>query len=1661
MNVRRYLGSKRLLFAVWALLVIWAVGLAFWWTQLDQAAWPQIAQAQPTPISTAARPGAPATLPPGVTPTSTPHPTPVLRPVERVPGPLVRSRDFLALSRAFGEELAFEHILTLTNHQMAGRKPGYPSNTAPDYIAQEFAEYGLQPAGEDGTYFQPFPMPYLDLVELPSLAVIGSDGQVKNDYRFRDDFNDRSRYYSGAGQAEGQVLWVNYGAYHDYDEADAVGKIVLIRHGAQDDIYRNAVEHGAAGLLIITEDPNWLGMRFTYKPGWIPQTIPVFLISHAVAEDLLVGSGYTLDDLSITYRPVLLPSQVRMSVSLSPEREGSARNTLGVLPGSDPAVRDEIVVIGAHSDHLGADPCPGERVASLAPSAVCDVWAGANDDASGVAVLLDIARLWQEQGYVPRRSVLFAAWDAEEAGLLGSTYYVEHPSFPITRTVGMIQLDMVGAGPNLFVDGPGHLAEQVSIAASQIGVTTTLQASGRSDHTPFIEAHVPAVMLIWSSDPLVPTYHQVSDVPETIEPDVLERTGMVTNLSLLALSWDEPALHELVAERARALRDGDRAAFAATDDPDDEALRITDGAWFNALRAAPPAELDLTLTDLLIASDVATGTLKLRLRETAEESPESITYKARFMRRDGEWRYAGPAFRTLSTQHFTVSYLSGKERDARALAEGTLDDDYQAIVALLGGEPGLDNALQVYPSVKVMWGGRPPSPAAAYDAPSARMARIVAGTRPAVALFELALRQRGVPAAAVPWLAEGLASVWEGQRSLDDAVRVQSNLSPLVREALGDGDLTPADAFPPLSTLEGDVLFQRRGQAWAMAQYLVDAYGWERVRQLVDALAAGQGLAEALRSIGTSLPSLDLAWRKHFQAGWLDTEVGIRELLTTRSRAVADGDLDAFLATEDPTDPALIAAARRWFADLTVHPLQTYNAGAELLARTADGAIVEVALDLQPADSSRVSRATYQAAFKHRDGAWRHAGPVWVETTGQHIVLRAQPGSAFGGSDLEATEFVTTTEQVYAQVTADLGLTTALPVVVELYDDASLFRALAPASLPTDAAGWTAPGAAIRLLARQATPGVLAAQLMRQLLAQAGLDGSQASVRWLVEGLAALESQRADPSPFYGLATRYLEELRYAARADKLASLGDLPAPESLSGKDAVLAEAQAWGAVAFLVDEYGFPALRSLLLSLASSESMDAALKRATGLGEAAFQEAWVAAAGRGLVPEPLIKTAQAVDPERALRTVAVLTADEYRGRPSGSPEADAVATFLADELAALGLTPAGEDGTFFQTVPLSVTTLTDTPTLAILDQGGGVQRRFTYRQDFVERVRGAAAGGAVEGPVVWVRDLGFTDMQLDGKIVLVKVSSESLRGVVRQAAEHDAAGLLAYTDVRPRLLQAKTSPLRATALSPAPEGIPTLPVLELAEEAFLATLDAGGYTLAGVSASPPALALGVRVRLEVPLTPVATAVARNVVGLWPAGSQGSEVAPLVLAAGYDGPGDLPDGTAYRGANQAAGAATLLEIARTWRDQGFRPARPVLFVFAGAELAGDVGMRAFLARPTMPFTGMVWILQAGGIGTGDGFYLIGEGRRDRDAALVHQLTNSAAVLGRRFSFESANVSAREGLPWVWLHWDGSQALVGYPEDNADALDQRKLRSAGETIALAAMMLSRNGGIRQ
>ena len=402
---------------------------------------------------------------------------------------------------------------------------------------------------------------------------------------------------------------------------------------------RSALEHGASGLLLLAdEDRRALDFGSWHGEAWVPEPIPTFRVSSAVAGDLVWGSGSSLEDLSTTFDSFPLASRVSMQVeSVGAEtcsREGClARNVLGVLPGRDSQLAHEVVVVGAHYDHLGESPDG-------------TVWAGANDDASGVAVMLEIARRWHEEGYLPRRTVLFGAWDAEEMGLLGSRFYVEHPRYPLENTVAKLQLDMVGVGdPPLIVDGSGRLADIVQAIAADMDIETERTEGGGSDHVPFQHAGIPASALTWAyeqgpSAP-APSYHRPLDTAASIDPDRLDAVSQVASLALLALTEGEPGVQDLVERRVQAALADDVDAFLATSSPDQ---RGVDRGWFSALQAVHPTAIDVELTDVHILGRTATANARTVIEWTPaqDQVSKSVTKMAVRFAHDGQqWLWAG------------------------------------------------------------------------------------------------------------------------------------------------------------------------------------------------------------------------------------------------------------------------------------------------------------------------------------------------------------------------------------------------------------------------------------------------------------------------------------------------------------------------------------------------------------------------------------------------------------------------------------------------------------------------------------------------------------------------------------------------------------------------------------------------------------------------------------------------------------------------------------------------------------------------------------------------------------------------------------------------------------------------------------------------------------
>ncbi|MDI7278100.1 MAG: M20/M25/M40 family metallo-hydrolase, partial [Anaerolineae bacterium] len=306
------------------------------------------------------------------------------------------------------------------------------------------------------------------------------------------------------------------------------GRIVLQRlQGDPSADLEAAWQAGAGGVILVLSASANPDQRSLYLPSLEEATFPVVQITNDAFVNLVKASGHRMADLS-TEKPVLsLGFRARLSVPLQVEPAQPTCNVLGLLPGSDPRLRDELLIVGAHYDHVGTLPDG-------------TIYPGANDDASGVGAVLELARLFANRDDRPRRSILFAFWGAEEMGLLGSRHYVSHPALPLTRTIAMLQLDMIGQGRgyylNLHADRAeaGEVLAALECAAGQVeGRVSGAGRSMNSDHAPFLENGVASVLLMWREGQEV---HLPTDTPDLLDAHKFRVTGTVVAAALSFLA---------------------------------------------------------------------------------------------------------------------------------------------------------------------------------------------------------------------------------------------------------------------------------------------------------------------------------------------------------------------------------------------------------------------------------------------------------------------------------------------------------------------------------------------------------------------------------------------------------------------------------------------------------------------------------------------------------------------------------------------------------------------------------------------------------------------------------------------------------------------------------------------------------------------------------------------------------------------------------------------------------------------------------------------------------------------------------------------------------------------------------------------------------------------
>ncbi|OEZ56314.1 M20/M25/M40 family metallo-hydrolase [Duganella sp. HH105] len=456
-----------------------------------------------------------------------------------------------AMAGIDGERL-LEHITMLASDEFEGRAPGTRGETVTlDYLQQQFKKLGLEPGNPDGTYLQAVPL--VAISSHPTLSYV-KDGQAKQ-LTFGDDYVAwTARTEKKVEIANSELVFVGYGVqapefqWDDYKGVDLKGKTLVMlindpqladpkrpkqldpamfggsaitRYGRWNYKFEMAAKLGAAGALIVHETKpatypyevvrnSWGRENFAIKsktPDPAFPAIPGWLQGDR-ARELFKAAGQDFDALKQqalqrNFHPV--PLGVKLNVTaLNAWREVASHNVVAKIPGSDPLLKNEVVVYTAHWDHFGIDESlPGPRTQQI--------FHGAMDNATGVAALLEIARAYKALPVAPKRTIVFVLTTAEERGLLGAQYYARNPLYPLSKTLLNINVDglnMWGRTRDVELSGMGKSSADdivAGIARSQ-GRSVRPDSNAdygsfyRGDQFEFARGGVPVVYLRSSSN---------------------------------------------------------------------------------------------------------------------------------------------------------------------------------------------------------------------------------------------------------------------------------------------------------------------------------------------------------------------------------------------------------------------------------------------------------------------------------------------------------------------------------------------------------------------------------------------------------------------------------------------------------------------------------------------------------------------------------------------------------------------------------------------------------------------------------------------------------------------------------------------------------------------------------------------------------------------------------------------------------------------------------------------------------------------------------------------------------------------------------------------------------------------------------------------------------
>jgi hypothetical protein len=450
----------------------------------------------------------------------------------------------------------FHYVKELSRCEYNGRLGGTPGyNKSAEWVISLFKKWGVKPAVNGNSFLQEFKNPYTLIYPGSTLYLhvpTGKKGLIKKEYIYEKDFHPGAT--SGNGELSARVVYVGYGitapelGYDDYKRVNVKGKIVMMEpevpvstrkpelfkkwrpYSFHQYKVKNAFDHGAAGMLYNYHIAN---PNCTY--------IKDFLLSYVgetVIKDIFAGTGRNYKKVVNKIKSTLKPQSfyTRKTVTIKNITrhfpDATTFNVIGIIEGKDPRLKKEAVIIGAHLDHLG-------RNYELMP--------GANDNCSGVAVVLGTAKAVSEAKIPLKRSLIFLLFGAEEQGVVGSKYYLENPVLPNKKIIGFLNYDGVGRGTKIFgLAGKNYPAlwKPIKEANDQYIHRTLIAgffsniARPRLDAARFMWRNIPSISFgTFGAKPLpYSIYHKTKDAPDIITPEIMEDITRLTFLAAIKLA---------------------------------------------------------------------------------------------------------------------------------------------------------------------------------------------------------------------------------------------------------------------------------------------------------------------------------------------------------------------------------------------------------------------------------------------------------------------------------------------------------------------------------------------------------------------------------------------------------------------------------------------------------------------------------------------------------------------------------------------------------------------------------------------------------------------------------------------------------------------------------------------------------------------------------------------------------------------------------------------------------------------------------------------------------------------------------------------------------------------------------------------------------------------